>query len=147
MDGLIAAVVTSYQEMQMTKINSCFMTLQRCISEIIMVDGNNNYRILHMNKVCCLCANEPPENTGLTYLAQMHLRHREVAYASVCLFGSENLDLNLSDEDLVMEMKKVKEVQLHANRRLLWRMMTNLLKQLWFQSMQKKGEYLCNTEK
>ncbi len=103
MDGLISAVITSFQEMEMTKINNCFITLQRCISEIIIADGNNNYKIPHMRRARRLRANQPLENAGLTYLARMHLRRGLAAYGPVHLFGSDDSDLDeIEDESVVV---------------------------------------------
>ncbi len=104
MDGLIVAVMSSFEEMEMSNIHRCFLTLQRCVSEIIMVDGGNTYRVPHMHKSCRLRANELPENAGLTYLVRMRLRQGQVAYAPVQLFGSDDSDLNTSDEESMLSV-------------------------------------------
>ncbi len=134
MDGLIAAVITSYQEMEMTKINNCFITLQRCISEIIMVDGNNNYKIPHMNRARRLRANEPLENACLTYLVRMHLHPGLAAYSPVQLFGLDNLDLDDLDDELVVVLESA------TGTAAATKTMTTRSKPLSSPSMQKKDD-------
>ncbi len=106
LDGLIVAIISSFQDMDMNVINRCFMTLQRCISEIIMVEGGNNYRVPHMHKSCCLRANELPENAALTYLVRMRLHQGQAAYDPVHLFGSDDSDLSASDDESVVELEE-----------------------------------------
>ncbi len=108
-DGLIVAVTSSFAEMEMSSIHRCFLTLQRCVSDIIMVDGGNSYRVPHMHKSRRLRANELSENAGLTYLARMRLRQGEAAYAPVKLFGPDDSDLNTSDDESIVHLEKTND--------------------------------------
>jgi hypothetical protein len=49
-DGLIAQVITAYEEFPPRKIDFGFITLQSCLDEILSSNGDNTYKIPHMGK-------------------------------------------------------------------------------------------------
>ena len=109
MDGLITAVITAFQELEMNRIDSVFLTLQRCVSEIILVDGGNHYRLPHVHKARLLKAGRLPENACLTYLAHMRLHPCATVTNPIQLFGSDDSDLDLSDNDSLVMLEQHEE--------------------------------------
>ena len=49
-DGLIAQVTQAWNSFEPQKLDKNFVTLQGCLDEIIQLDGDNNYKIPHMDK-------------------------------------------------------------------------------------------------
>jgi hypothetical protein len=49
-DELITAVQDCFQKLHHSTLNNTFLTLQTCMEDIILHDGNNNYKIRHMSK-------------------------------------------------------------------------------------------------
>ena len=49
-DELVAAVTTSFQQLETRKLNNVFLTLQKVMETIILRDGGNDYKIPHMSK-------------------------------------------------------------------------------------------------
>ena len=49
-DQLIAAVQSSFNDLQRATLNNTFLTLQMVMEQIIMCDGHNNYKLQHMSK-------------------------------------------------------------------------------------------------
>ena len=49
-DGLIEAVQAAFVFFEPTRLNCSFLTLQGCLEEIILVNGDNNYNIPHIGK-------------------------------------------------------------------------------------------------
>ncbi|XP_041995853.1 uncharacterized protein LOC121745970 [Salvia splendens] len=49
-DDLLKNVVASFDELSPHTLDSVFLTLQSCLTEILRVKGGNNYKIPHMNK-------------------------------------------------------------------------------------------------
>ena len=49
-DGLIEGVQAAFDFFEPTKLNCSFLTLQGCLEEIILVNGDNNYNIPHIGK-------------------------------------------------------------------------------------------------
>ena len=68
-DDLIAAVYAAFNELPFFKINHCFLTLQRLMSEIIVSGGGNDYFLPHMRKHALIKAKRLPERMRLTAFA------------------------------------------------------------------------------
>mmetsp|Transcript_991 Transcript_991/g.1748 ORF Transcript_991/g.1748 Transcript_991/m.1748 type:complete len:220 (+) Transcript_991:3956-4615(+) len=49
-DELITIVQDSFQQLHHSTLNNTFLTLQTCMEECILHNGNNNYKIRHMSK-------------------------------------------------------------------------------------------------
>ena len=49
-DELITAVQDSFQQLHHSTLNNTFLTLQTCMEQVILHNGNNNYKIRHMSK-------------------------------------------------------------------------------------------------
>ena len=47
---LVAAVTTSFQQLETRKLNNVFLTLQKVMETIILRNGGNDYKIPHMSK-------------------------------------------------------------------------------------------------
>lgn len=50
MEDLANAVKTAWEHCNPRKINSSFITLQKCIEDSTKVHGGKNYKMLHLNK-------------------------------------------------------------------------------------------------
>lgn len=50
MDDLISAVETAFQQLDRDTLDSVFLTLQTCMENIMISNGNNFYKITHINK-------------------------------------------------------------------------------------------------
>jgi hypothetical protein len=49
-DELISAVETSFYDMERSKLDKIFLTLQQCFIEVMKCGGGNNYKLPHMSK-------------------------------------------------------------------------------------------------
>ncbi|XP_057793784.1 uncharacterized protein LOC131010326 [Salvia miltiorrhiza] len=49
-DGLVNAVINSFNELSPTTLNKVFLSLQSCMVEILKVKGRNSYKIPHLGK-------------------------------------------------------------------------------------------------
>ncbi|XP_057780176.1 uncharacterized protein LOC130998786 [Salvia miltiorrhiza] len=49
-EDLLQNVLISFQELSAVTLNNVFLTLQRCLTEIMRVQGSNDYKIPHINK-------------------------------------------------------------------------------------------------
>lgn len=49
-DQLIEAVEESFNKLQKSKLNNTFLSLQLAMEQVILVDGDNNYKLRHMSK-------------------------------------------------------------------------------------------------
>ena len=49
-EGIIANVKRAYMEYDPRIINRAWLTYASCLNEIVLCQGNNNYKIPHMNK-------------------------------------------------------------------------------------------------
>ena len=47
---LVATVMTKFAEYPAEKLNDVFLTLQMVMHEVILCNGNNDYKLKHMNK-------------------------------------------------------------------------------------------------
>ncbi len=72
-DDLIAAVYGAFDELPSFKINHCFLTLQRLMSEVVVDGGGNNYSIPHMHKMSLAAAKRLPERMRMTEVAMSKL--------------------------------------------------------------------------
>ena len=72
-DDLIAAVYGAFEQLPAFKINHCFLTLQRLMSEVVVDGGGNNYLIPHMHKISLAAAKRLPERMQLTEIALQKL--------------------------------------------------------------------------
>ncbi|KAL6530492.1 hypothetical protein OROMI_028381 [Orobanche minor] len=61
-DDLVDAVELSFTELDHSKLNNVFLSLQMCMIEIMRVKGHNNYRQPHMKKSALMRAGMLPEN-------------------------------------------------------------------------------------
>ena len=104
-DSLITSVIDAFQQLEIEKINNCFLTLQHCVSEVIVKEGGNTYKVPHMNKTKLLHEGVLPDNVKLTYLARMRMRPGETAFEQVQLFGVDDDDLDSSDDDAVVVLE------------------------------------------
>ena len=76
---LIAVVQQAFDEYPGYKINNAFLTLQCCFNSIIERDGNNDYRIVHMNKARLERLGLLPESIKVTdAIAQWDLDEEEM---------------------------------------------------------------------
>ncbi len=107
-DGLITAVINAFQELEMHKIDCVYLTLQRCVSEVILEEGGNHYKIPHMNKAKLMRADMLPEIAKLSYPARMRLHLGENAYGPVQLFGPDDNTSDVSDDESVVVVEKAR---------------------------------------
>jgi hypothetical protein len=63
-DGLIMQVSRAYDEFCPRKIDFGFLTLQSCLDEILVSNGNNTYKIPHVGKATLLQAGDLPVSVG-----------------------------------------------------------------------------------
>lgn len=49
-DQLIEAMEESFNKLQKSKLNNTFLSLQLAMEQVILVDGDNNYKLRHMSK-------------------------------------------------------------------------------------------------
>ena len=53
-NGLVAQVTRAYCDFPPRKIDFGFLTLQSCLEQILICNGDNNYKVPHMGKECLL---------------------------------------------------------------------------------------------
>jgi hypothetical protein len=63
-NGLIMQVSRAYDEFCPRKIDFGFLTLQSCLDEILVSNGNNSYKKTHMGKATLLQAGVLPVSVG-----------------------------------------------------------------------------------
>ena len=54
-EGLIAKVLRAFDEFDPRKIDCGFLTLQTCLNDMLEVNGGNDYKIRHLEKLAILC--------------------------------------------------------------------------------------------
>ena len=72
-EDIIKMVVKTFNEYPASKLNRIWLTYMSCLNKIIECDGDNQYRIPHMNKDKLERENRLPVQLEVTKAAQPHL--------------------------------------------------------------------------
>lgn len=80
LDGLITTVSEAFAEMEPTKLDKCFVTLQSVMEACMMEKGGNAYAIPHLNKDKLIARGEVPRSlpcSGAAFAAAQDGLNRE----------------------------------------------------------------------